>query len=135
VGYTQQSNVFNMVDAVLGFKASLGQQILQQLLQDGVAPPYLLFMLSRQVRLLVQSKAMLGERKSEFEIRNRLGLNSDFVWQKTLEQTTMYSMDRLKELYHKLLETDLAIKTGQYDDELALNILVAEMCYPKEIKN
>jgi DNA polymerase-3 subunit delta len=128
VGYTQQSNVFNMVDAILGFKASLGQQILQQLLQDGMAPPYLLFMLSRQVRLLLQTKSMLKEKKPQFEIQNRLALNSEFVWKKTLEQTSMYSLDRLQKLYHKLLETDVVIKTGKYDDELALNILVAELC-------
>lgn len=131
VGYTQQFNVFNMVDAILGFKGGLGQQILQQLLQDGMAPPYLLFMLSRQVRLLVQTKAMLKEKKPQSEIQTRLGLNNEFIWQKTLEQTSMYSFDRLKELYHKLLETDIAIKTGRYNDELALNILVAELCSPK----
>ena len=35
---------------------------------------------------------------------------------------------RLKEVYHRLLEADLAIKTGRYDSELALNILAAELC-------
>ena len=58
-------------------------------------------------------------------------MNNEFVWQKTLEQTNMYSFDRLKELYHKLLDTDIAIKTGKYNDELALNILIAEMCAKK----
>ncbi|NLL90756.1 MAG: hypothetical protein GX226_06645 [Dehalococcoidales bacterium] len=43
----------------------------------------------------------------------------------------MYSFERLKELYHKLLDTDIAIKTGKYNDELALNILIAEMCTTK----
>jgi DNA polymerase III delta subunit len=37
-------------------------------------------------------------------------------------------MARLKEVYHQLLETDLAIKTGRYNAELALNILIAELC-------
>jgi DNA polymerase-3 subunit delta len=131
VGYTQQANIFNMVDAVLGFKAGAGQQMLGQLMQDGMAPPQILFMISRQVRLMIQVKAMLKDKKSQSEIQTRLGLNNEFVWQKTLEQTNMYSFDRLKELYHKLLETDIAIKTGKYNDELALNILVAEMCSTK----
>jgi DNA polymerase III delta subunit len=37
-------------------------------------------------------------------------------------------MERLREVYNKLLETDLAIKTGKYDGELALNLLVADLC-------
>ncbi len=131
VGYTQQSNVFNMVDAILGFKAGQGQQILQQLLQEGMAPPYLLFMISRQVRLMIQVKSMLKDRKPPSEIQMKLRLHSEFVWQKTLGQSSMYSLDRLKELYHGLLDTDIAIKTGKYNDELALNILVAEMCSSK----
>jgi DNA polymerase-3 subunit delta len=131
VSYSQQANVFAMVDAILGFKAGLGQQALQQLLQAGVAPAYLLFMLSRQVRLLVRAKELIKEGKSEVEIRDRLGITADFVWRKTLEQASRYSLERLSELYHKLLAADLSIKTGKYNGELALDILVAEMCRQK----
>jgi DNA polymerase-3 subunit delta len=131
VGYTQQASIFNMVDAVLGFKAGVGQQMLQQLMLEGMAPPQILFMISRQVRLMIQVKAMLKERKAQSEMQQKLGLFNEFVWSKTLEQTNMYSFERLKELYHKLLDTDIAIKTGKYNDELALNILIAEMCTTK----
>ena len=37
-------------------------------------------------------------------------------------------MGRLREVYHTLLDADLAIKTGKYDGELALNILIADLC-------
>ena len=128
VGFAQEANIFTMIDAVLGFKAGVGQQTLVQLMQEGMAPPQILFMISRQVRLMIQVKSMMKDGKSQSEIQPKLGLNNEFVWQKTLEQAGMYSFGRLKELYHKLLETDIAIKTGKYNDELALNILVAEMC-------
>jgi DNA polymerase-3 subunit delta len=120
-----------MIDAVVVFKVGVGQQMLVQLMQEGMAPPQILFMISRQVRLMIQVKAMMKDGKTQSEIQPKLGLNNEFVWQKTLEQTSMYSFDRLKELYHKLLETDIAIKTGKYNDELALNILIAEMCTTK----
>jgi len=128
VGYSQQASVFAMVDAVLESRAGAGQQARQQLLQAGVAPAYLLFMLARQVRLLVQTKELVKEGRPEVEIQERLGLTAEFVWRKTMEQASRYSLGRLKELYRKLLEADLAIKTGKYNDELALDILVAEMC-------
>lgn len=129
VGYSQQASVFTMVDAILGFKVGLAEQALQQLLQAGVAPAYLLFMLLRQVRMLVLTKEMRKGGKSEEGIQDRLGLTSELAWRKTWEQAGRYSLERLKELYYKLLEADLAIKTGKYEGELALNVLVAELCH------
>ena len=128
VSYTQQDNVFAMVDAIVEFKVELAEQLLQQLLQIGAAPAYLLVMLSRQVQMIVRARDLRSQGKSKIEIQHKLGLSSEFVLRKTLEQTSRYSLPRLKEVYHQLLETDLSIKTGKYDAELALNILVAELC-------
>ena len=128
VSYVQEANVFAMVDAILEFKAGVAEQLLEQLLQQGATPAYLLAMLSRQVRMIVRVKDLKSQRKSEAEIQNKLALASDFVLRKTSEQAGRYSLARLKEVYHKLLEADLAIKTGRLEPELALNILIAELC-------
>ena len=126
--HTQQASVFTMVDAILEFRVGLAEQALQELLQVGVAPAYLLFMLSRQVRQLVRAKELRRAGQSEGEIQDRLGITYEFALRKTLEQAGRFSLERLKELYQKLLEADLSIKTGKYGGELALNILVAELC-------
>ena len=128
VSYTQQTNVFAMVDAIVEFKAELAEQLLQQLLQRGDAPVYLLFMLSRQMQMIVRARELRKQGKTRIEIQNKLGLTSGFALGKTLEQASRYSLPRIKEVYHRLLEADLSIKTGKYDAELALNILVAELC-------
>lgn len=127
VSHTLQANVFAMIDAILGFKTGVAEQSLQQLLQGGSAPAYLLAMLARQLRLVVRAKELRKQRKSEIEIQNKLGLTSEFTLRKTLEQADRHPSQRLKRVYQKLLETDLSIKTGKYDGELALNILVAEL--------
>ena len=128
VSYTQQASVFAMVDAIVEFRAELAEQWLERLLQRGAAPAYLLTMLSRQVRMIVRAKELSNQRKPKIEIQTRLGLPSEFALRKTLEQASRYSFTRLKGVYHRLLEADLSIKTGQYNGELALNILVAELC-------
>jgi len=128
VSYAQEANVFTMVDAILGFKAKAAEQSLQQLLQRGAAPAYLLVMLSRQVQLIVRARELRNQGKAETEIQNRLGLTSEFALRRTLEQADSYSLERLKQVYHKLLEADLSIKTGRFDAELTLNILIAELC-------
>ena len=78
--------------------------------------------------MIVRVKELRRQRKSEVEIQDKLNLTSEFVLRKTLEQAARYSLARLKEVYHQLLEADLSIKTGKYDPELALNILIAELC-------
>jgi DNA polymerase-3 subunit delta len=128
VSHAQQTSVFVMVDAILEFKANVAEQALQQLLQRGAAPAYLLVMLSRQVRMIVRVKELRNRRKTRVEIQNKLGLTSEFALRKTLEQADRYPLERLKKVYHKLLEADLSIKTGKYDAELTLNILIAELC-------
>ena len=123
----QQTNVFVMVDAILAFKAKIAEQSLHQLLEAGAAPTYLLVMIARQVRMVVRAKELRNQGKHEVEIQGKLGLTAEFALRKTLEQAARYPLARLKEVYRKLLETDLSIKTGKYEGELALNILIAEL--------
>jgi DNA polymerase-3 subunit delta len=130
VSYAQEASVFAMVDAILEFRVSIAQELLQRLFERGAAPAQLLVMLSRQVRIIFQIKEMRGQGRSRNEIQQKLGLTSDFVLRKAWEQTDRYTPARLREVYHRLLETDLSIKTGKYDGELALNILVAELGQP-----
>ena len=128
VSHAQEANVFAMVDAILEFKAGVAEQLLERLLEGGAAPAYLLVMLSRQVQMIVRARELRNKGEPETEIQNRLGLTSEFALRKTLEQANRYPWERLKQIYYKLLETDLSIKTGRYSGELALNLLVADLC-------
>ena len=78
--------------------------------------------------MIVQAKELRNQRKSEAEIQNKLGVASEFALRKVLEQADRYPMRYIIVMYHKLLETDLSIKTGKYDGELALNLLIADLC-------
>ena len=127
VSSAQETNVFAMVDAILDFKAGIAEQLLEQLLNRGASPAYLLAMLSRQVRMIVRARELRRQRQSDAEIQSRLSL-TPFALRKTLEQAQRYSLERLKEAYRKLLQADLSIKTGKYDGELALNLLIVELC-------
>jgi DNA polymerase-3 subunit delta len=127
VSYAQDARVFAMVDAILEFRAAAAQEFLQQLFKQGMAPAQLLAALASQVRTIFQVKDMRDRRKPRGEIRSRLGLTSDFLLNKAWEQADKYSLGRLRELFHKLLEADLLIKTGKLDGEIALDILIAEL--------
>ena len=128
VSYTQQTSVFTLVDAIMEFKANEAETLLQQLMDKGATATYLLTMLYRQMRLIVRAREMKRQGLKEPEMRPRLGVASDWVVKKTLEQASRYSMPRIKQVYQQLLDTDIAIKTGKYTEELALNILIVELC-------
>ncbi len=127
VSYAREASVFAMVDAIIESRVNTAQELYQQMLKQGAAPAQLLVMIGRQVRIIYQLKEMRDRGKNRNEIRTKLGLTQDFVLRKAWAQADKYSLPRLSTLYHKLLETDIAIKTGKYDGELALSILIAEL--------
>jgi DNA polymerase-3 subunit delta len=127
VGLSREASIFMLVDAIVDGRLNLANQSMNEMLESGAAPSYVLVMLARQLRLLIRAKELKNAGQSESAIQGALGL-ADFPFRKTLEQTSRYSMSRLRDFYHRLLDTDLAIKTGRYDDDLALTILVSELC-------
>ncbi|MBC8477544.1 MAG: DNA polymerase III subunit delta [Dehalococcoidia bacterium] len=134
VGYTQQVNIFAMVDAIVEFRTQAAEKLLQQFLQQGSSPSHLLAMLARQMRLIVRAKDVDNPRISGSELRNRLGIPNEYAARKTLEQANRYSLPRIRYVYRQLLETDLAIKTSKYEPELALSILVTELCQQRPVQ-
>ncbi len=127
VSSARDESVFALVDAVLEFRTGTAQSMLQHLYTQGLAPAQLLVMLSRQARIILQMKEMRAQGKTRGDIQSKLGLTSDWLLRKAWEQADRYSPGRLRELYHRLLETDISIKTGKTDGEIALNILIAEL--------
>lgn len=123
VSYAQEANVFHMVDALGRRDGRTAMHLLHQLLNE--QPPLaLLGMIVRQFRILVQVKELDERGTNASEIASELKLQK-FVVDKGLRQAQNFSMDQLRTVYEKLVETDVAIKTGQLDAALALDLLVA----------
>jgi len=129
VSSAQEFDAYDMVDAILEFRGGAAEKSLQQLLLRGVSPSYLLVILARQIQRLVLARDMKTKDMADAEIQRKLNITLPFVWQKVREHAGKHSLERLRAIYDKLLETDLAIKTGRYDGELALNMLIAELCH------
>jgi DNA polymerase-3 subunit delta len=124
--YAREANIFALVDAILEGRRKVAQQLLHRLLQEGASPSYVLAMITRQLHLIVIAKD-LGPKLSRPENRNRLEPTSDYGLEKAVKQAQAYTLERIKKTYHKLLEADIAIKTGKYDSDLALDLLVVEL--------
>jgi DNA polymerase-3 subunit delta len=129
VSCIQEANIFALVDAVAESRTESAQRLLHRLYDDGVPPTHILTMITRQFRLIAQARD-LGKGLSRLQIQDRLGLKQSYGLDKTLSQAKLYDFEGVKRAYGKLLETDLAIKTGRYSDKLALELLVTELACP-----
>ena len=125
VTYAREANVFAAVDAIIEGRAGVAIRLARQLLESGQPPSYLLAMIARQVRLVLLVKDLRQDRVAPNEMGRRLRL-SDYPLKKTLAQEGRFSHERLVEIHGKLLETDLAIKTGAMDEDVAVEVLIAE---------
>ena len=128
VSAAREEDIFAMVDAIMDRDSALGEQVLQKLLQSGAVPSQILVMLARQVKMLILFKELKSQKRPLAVIQGQLGITHSFVWEKITRQAGKYTIDRLKQIYQNLLETDLAIKTGRFEGDLALDLLVAELC-------
>ncbi len=124
--YAQQANIFDMVDALGNRQTQQALRLLVQLHNEGAHPLYLLTMIVRQYRILLQVKDLARQGLGQDAIAQQLGLHP-FPTGKALAQAQRYTLPQLNSIYDRLLETDVAIKTGKMEAGLALNVLVVEL--------
>jgi len=120
------TNIFNLIDA-LGYKdAKKATSLLEELFESGENEVYILTMVIYQFRNILIVKDLLerGEKQQEIGQKTRM---HPFVLQKTLTQAKNFTLPSLKEIYQKLADTDLAIKTGQMEPKVALDLLLVEL--------
>ncbi len=128
VSASQEADIFMLIDSILDHKAGLAEQILQKLLQNGVVAPQILVLLARQVQMMLQIKDLKGQKKPASEIQYQLGIFNSFAWERMNSRAERYTIQKLKDIYRSLLDADIAIKTGRFEADLAINILAAELC-------
>jgi DNA polymerase-3 subunit delta len=117
-------SVFKMVDAIGRRDGKTAVRICRQLLADGKEPLELLGMIVRQFRLMIQAKELAPTLGTSEAIARELG-QRPFAIKKILGQTDNYTIAQLHQIYRRLLDTDMDIKTGRVDATLALDILIA----------
>lgn len=121
------TNVFRFVDAVFGRKYGVAMESLQGLLEDGATASYLLGMLGRQVRLLIQAQEALSEGLTQEQVGTRVGLTSEFPLRLLIDQARGQDPGELLTCHGALLEADLALKRGIMTEATALELAVGQL--------
>jgi DNA polymerase-3 subunit delta len=121
-----QSSIFQVVDAIATHSGKRAIGLLHTLLDHGASEIYILAMITRQFRILLQVKEMGGAGATVQEVQSKLHLHP-FVVEKGLNQARSFTMERLEAIYRRLVEVDTAIKRGRMEPELALDLLVVDL--------
>ncbi|NNJ09656.1 DNA polymerase III subunit delta [Chloroflexales bacterium ZM16-3] len=123
----QEQNLFAFIDDLSARRLGSALRGARQLLEDGQAPTYIMFMVARQVRILLGVRELSAQRRRPDDIAAELG-QRPFVVKKAMEQVRGFEAGVLERLHDRLLELDLATKTGRIQPEVALELFVAEAC-------
>lgn len=123
----EDQNIFNLIDSIAQKNKRKALELINEQLENGVSELYLLTMLIRQFRILMQVKDEIenGGLKNSYTIASKLNLHP-FVAQKALGQVISYTMEELKNIYRRLLDVDVKLKTTNLDPKALLSLLVVE---------
>ncbi len=125
VSLARETTVFALCDAIVEGRVREAADQLQRLLAEE-SPQGLLAMVARQYRLLILVKEHLSLGAKPQEVASRLQLHS-WVAQRLVKVAPAYSFERLRQAYRRIIEADLSIKRGVYDEETGLDLLVVEL--------
>lgn len=124
VAVTAVPGIFEMVDAMAAGNAALALKLLHRLL-DEEDELSIFGMIVRQFRLLLLARELLDEGKGALEMEKVA--HNEFVARKAIDQARRFSFEQLKDIYRRLLDIDLAVKTGQTAMPLALDTFIASL--------
>jgi DNA polymerase III subunit delta len=121
-----QYQVWDLTDAVIEGRGDRALAVLRAMDARDFAPQMLIFMLTRQHRQLLLAQALLKDGLNAEQLGSQLRL-SGFPLRKIIDQSSRYPADRLEGAYRRLLETDVAVKTGVLEVDVALELLIVDL--------
>jgi DNA polymerase-3 subunit delta len=124
--YVAEAVIWDMVDALGRREGRQAARLIHRLLDDS-EPLYVLSMINRQFRLLIEAREVLDAGGDSRDLLRLPDFKSPNVAQKLIQQARNFTMPQLESIYRYLLETDYAIKTGRVKDDLALDLLVGSL--------
>ena len=116
----QEQNLFKFIDDLSMRRMASALRAARALITDGQAPPYVLFMIARQLRVLIGVQDLAARRMDDRAIAAALGVQPFIV--------RHFSAAELLAAHDRLLELDHWIKTGRIQPETALEVFVGEIC-------
>lgn len=119
-------NIFALTDALSAKNKALVARVFEEQIKAGLTDTYLLNMITRQFRILLQIRQALDSGIAPRAITPLLKIHP-FVAQKGVNQARNFSLVYLKKVLSKLVEIDYLMKSGKIDIKTSLSLLMAKI--------
>ncbi len=119
-------NIFALSDAIANKNKKLAISLLENEIEAGMAETYLMHMIVRQFRILLQVRQAIDSGLGQRQVASTLKLHP-FVVQKSLKQAGSFTLEFLKTIFTKLVELDRDMKSGRAEFKISLDLLIASL--------
>lgn len=126
--YTADSETFAMANAIGRRDTRSALDQLHKRLEEGQNPLAILAGIASQFRGLLEVKSMAEAGLTPAQIAREKGWRSDYAAKMRLKEARNFSTERLVQIFGILRDTDVAIKTGEIEQTLALDTLISRLC-------
>lgn len=120
------STIFELVENI-GVKDSGIITKYNQLLEAGTANQIIIYMLIRQLRLMLGVILYLEKGYREKQIKEKMGIKFDFIFTKLIRQGKALTKEKIFIGLEKLLEIDVKIKQTSLDETILVEKFLVEM--------
>lgn len=119
-------NIFSLTDAIANRDQKLALTILEEQYLAGLSEDYILSMLIRQFKILLQIKSAMTANLSASQMASDLKLHP-YVVKKSLSQINGFNLEKLKENLNHLISLDFLNKTSSPDIKAELSLFIAKL--------
>lgn len=126
-----QNKVFEMVDAIASRQKKNALDLYYDLLALREASMRIMYLITRQFHILLIVKAMSSRGFANKDIAAKAGC-PEWAVRKYQAQCKAFSMEQLKSAIRLGTEYEEAVKTGQMDDQMAVELFILQMSEKQE---
>ncbi|HZK33119.1 MAG TPA: DNA polymerase III subunit delta [Tissierellaceae bacterium] len=125
---TLDTNIFNLLNNINKKDSEAALKIFNEMHMANEPIPRILYMIIRQIRLMLMYKLYKARGYGEKECQKKMQISS-FEFRKLSSQAKGFTEEGLTKSLNKILEIDIKQKTSSQDEKLALEILIVNLCY------
>ncbi len=123
---TQITNkIFDMIEAVAAKRQKQALDYYYDLLALKEPPMRILYLLSRQFKLLLEVKDLMGRGNDKAQIAKTAKLHP-FVAGKYMQQCRTFSKAELRDIMEEAASTEEMVKTGRMNDVMSVEIFIVK---------
>lgn len=127
------NRVFDMVSAIVECRRKDALEMYYDLLALKEPPLRILFLITRQYNILMQLKDLRRKGMNNSAMAKAAGI-PPFAVSKSLGQASRLSIDSIKKILAYSVEMEEAVKTGQMNEQIAVELVVIEASREREYK-